>query len=47
MLKAGDVRLHLSRSICSGKYMVLIGGTTAAVQAAVDAGKGRQWLPDR
>ncbi len=39
MLKAADVRLHLSRSICSGKYMVLIGGTTAAVQAAVDAGK--------
>ena len=26
MLKAGNVRLLLSRSICSGKYMVLIGG---------------------
>ena len=26
MLKAGNVRLILSRSICSGKYMVLIGG---------------------
>lgn len=38
MLKAGNVRLLLSRSICSGKYMVLIGGETAAVQAAVDAG---------
>jgi microcompartment protein CcmL/EutN len=38
MLKAANVRLHLSRSICSGKYMVLIGGTTAAVQAAVGAG---------
>ena len=38
MLKAGDVRLILSRSICSGKYMVLIGGDTAAVQAAVEAG---------
>lgn len=38
MLKAGNVRLLLSRSICSGKYMVLIGGDTAAVQAAVDAG---------
>lgn len=38
MLKAGDVRLLLSRSICSGKYMVLIGGDAAAVQAAVAAG---------
>lgn len=38
MLKAGDVRLILSRSICSGKYMVLIGGDTAAVAAAVAAG---------
>ena len=38
MLKAGDVRLLLSRSICSGKYMVLIGGETAGVEAAVAAG---------
>jgi microcompartment protein CcmL/EutN len=38
MLKAGDVRLLLSRSICSGKYMVLIGGDTSAVEAAVQAG---------
>ena len=38
MLKAGNVRLLLSRSICSGKYMVLIGGETAAVAAAVQAG---------
>jgi microcompartment protein CcmL/EutN len=38
MLKAGNVRLILSRSICSGKYMVLVGGDTAAVQAAVEAG---------
>lgn len=36
-LKAGNVRLLLSRSICSGKYMVLIGGDTAAVEAAVSA----------
>jgi microcompartment protein CcmL/EutN len=40
MLKAGNVRLILSRSICSGKYMVLIGGETAAVQSAVQAGAG-------
>jgi microcompartment protein CcmL/EutN len=38
MLKAGTVRLLLSRSICSGKYMVMIGGETAGVQAAVEAG---------
>ncbi|MBI5381405.1 MAG: BMC domain-containing protein [Opitutae bacterium] len=38
MLKAGDVRLLLSRSICSGKYMVLIGGDTSSVEAAVAAG---------
>lgn len=38
MLKAGAVHLLLSRSICSGKYMVLVGGETAAVQAAVQAG---------
>jgi microcompartment protein CcmL/EutN len=38
MLKSGDVRLILSRSICSGKYMVLIGGETASVQSAVEAG---------
>jgi len=38
MLKAGNVGLVLSRSICSGKYMVLIGGETAAVQSAVAAG---------
>lgn len=38
MLKAGAVRLLLSRSICSGKFMVLIGGDTAAVESAVAAG---------
>ena len=38
MLKAGNVRLILSRSICSGKYMVLIGGETAGVESAVTAG---------
>jgi len=39
MLKASDVRILLSRSICSGKYMVLIGGETAAVDAATKAGE--------
>ena len=38
MLKASAVALLLSRSICSGKYIVLIGGDVAAVRASVDAG---------
>lgn len=37
MLKAGNVRLLLSRSICSGKFMVLVGGDAAGAQAAVTA----------
>ncbi len=37
-LKAGTVRLVLSRSICSGKYMVLIAGDPSAVQSAIAAG---------
>jgi microcompartment protein CcmL/EutN len=38
MLKAAGVSLMLSRSICSGKYMVMVRGDVAAVQAAVSAG---------
>ncbi len=38
MLKAADVELVLSRTICSGKYMVMIRGDVGAVQAAVQAG---------
>ena len=38
MLKAADVDLVLARSICSGKYMVMVRGDVAAVQAAVAAG---------
>ena len=37
MLKTASVELILSRTICSGKYMVLIGGEVAEVQSAVDA----------
>jgi len=39
MLKAGPVELLVSRTICSGKYMVLIGGEVDAVQAAMEAGE--------
>ena len=38
MLKTADVDLVLSRSICSGKYMVMIRGDVAAVQSSVEAG---------
>jgi microcompartment protein CcmL/EutN len=38
MLKAADVELVLSRSICSGKYMVMVRGDAASVEAAVAAG---------
>ncbi|MCK6600239.1 MAG: BMC domain-containing protein [Bacteroidetes bacterium] len=36
MLKSANVNLMLSRTICSGKYMVLISGEVAAVQSAVE-----------
>ena len=38
MLKTADVDLILARTICSGKYMVLVRGDVAAVRASVDAG---------
>lgn len=38
MLKAGAVELVLARTICSGKYMVIVSGGVSAVQAAVEAG---------
>lgn len=37
MLKASDVELIVSRTICSGKYMTIIGGDVAAVQFSIDA----------
>jgi len=39
MLKTSEVELILCRTICSGKYMVLIGGDVAAVHTAVEAAK--------
>ena len=38
MLKASNVHMLLSRSICSGKYMVMVRGDVAAVEASVAAG---------
>jgi len=41
MLKAATVDLLLARTICSGKYLIAIGGDVASVQAAVEAGAKR------
>ena len=38
MLKAAPVELLLARTICSGKYIVVVGGDVAAATASVDAG---------
>jgi microcompartment protein CcmL/EutN len=38
MLKTAAVDLMLSRSICSGKYMVMVKGEVGAVEASVAAG---------
>lgn len=38
MLKAAAVELLIARTICSGKYLVIVGGGVASVEAAVDAG---------
>lgn len=38
ILKAARVRMVVNRTICPGKYMVLVGGSIDAVQAGIDAG---------
>jgi microcompartment protein CcmL/EutN len=38
MLKAAEVELVMARSICSGKYMILIAGELHFVQASIEAG---------
>ncbi len=38
MLKAADVELLMSRSICSGKHMVLVRGDVAACHSSLNAG---------
>jgi microcompartment protein CcmL/EutN len=40
MLKAAQVELVLARTICSGKYLVIVTGDVAAVTASVDSGIG-------
>jgi microcompartment protein CcmL/EutN len=48
MLKASDVELLMSRSICSGKYVVLVRGDVAACASSVAAGEavGRESVAD-
>ena len=38
MLKAASVELLIARTICSGKYLIVIGGSVSDVEAAVEAG---------
>jgi microcompartment protein CcmL/EutN len=38
MLKAANVRMVVNRTICPGKYMVLVGGGVDAVRSSVEAG---------
>ena len=37
MLKAASVELLIARTICSGKYLVVVGGTVSDVKAALSA----------
>ena len=38
MLKAAHVELIIARTICSGKYLIVIGGSVSSVSVALDAG---------
>ena len=38
ILKAANVEIVLNRTICPGKYVVLVGGDVDAVQASIDGG---------
>jgi microcompartment protein CcmL/EutN len=38
MLKAGSVQLLLARTICSGKFLIVVSGDVTSVQAALQAG---------
>jgi len=41
MLKAANVELVVARTICSGKYIVIVGGDVSAVKSSVEAGAAR------
>jgi len=39
MLKAAAVELLMARTICSGKYLIVVAGSVGSVQASVQAGR--------
>ncbi len=39
MLKAAAVEIILARTICSGKYLIILGGTVSDVESAMAAGR--------
>jgi microcompartment protein CcmL/EutN len=41
MLKSSNVHLVIARSICSGKFLVIVGGEVAAVRSSVEAGRNK------
>jgi microcompartment protein CcmL/EutN len=40
MLKAASVELLIARTICSGKYLIIVGGSVSDVEAAIRSGLG-------
>jgi microcompartment protein CcmL/EutN len=38
IMKAANVRIIVNRTICPGKYMVIVGGTVDSVSASIEAG---------
>jgi microcompartment protein CcmL/EutN len=38
MLKAANVELLIARTICSGKYLIILGGSVSDVEAAIQTG---------
>lgn len=48
MIKAAQVTLLRATTVCPGKYMVIVGGETGAVRAALQAGlsKGGEFVVD-
>ena len=38
MLKAASVELLIARTICSGKYLIVVGGSVSDVEAAMQLG---------
>lgn len=39
MLKAAEVELLVARTLCPGKYIIIVGGKVAAVKAALSSGE--------